>query len=401
MTDKPKRNRDMVAEGLGLLQATTGPNPTHGPAALALFFETYGTQLLTLAKLALEDNPYSPGEIEPKRPPLTAAQFEAGLDALEKIAPADMGVVPFEGHVVISSEAYDKILKEILDDPTPVAIYYLDALAAPDHVPGWYGSEDEYPEEGIILGPYLTYAEACASATSLEGYNYVIEDYDFQVGQQVVVSGEVCVVDQVHGLDLHVNVGDREFRVDAREAMPLPPVTPYRSSLVVPGPAGDPTELRQGLVAARLELQDAKAHYDLRTWRRHMAVMNRLIAAEVEEISPAAKVELAHWRALGKDLAYGAMLAVLGKRPQFDEIAAYLVDRADQYVTDSPCWVALTDVAHNIMQGDVETWMTDGNLDEDLRRRVAAWRRPDSVPPTPPEFRPVVPTAGTDDKEYR
>jgi hypothetical protein len=64
-------------------------------------------------------------------------------------------------------------------------------------------------------------------------------------------------------------------------------------------------------------------------------------------------------------------------------VAAYLTDRADQYETDSPCWVALTDAASNVVNGEVEASDANGDLDPDLRARVALWigRPPFDVTP--------------------
>lgn len=57
-------------------------------------------------------------------------------------------------------------------------------------------------------------------------------------------------------------------------------------------------------------------------------------------------------------------------------VAAYLIDRADQYDTESPCWIALADAAHNIMNGEFEAAVAHGELDgADLLDRVARWRK--------------------------
>jgi len=55
------------------------------------------------------------------------------------------------------------------------------------------------------------------------------------------------------------------------------------------------------------------------------------------------------------------------------QIAAYLTDRADQYETRSPCWVALTDAVHDIMNGTAADRIGAGEVD-DLRKRVEKWR---------------------------
>ncbi len=55
--------------------------------------------------------------------------------------------------------------------------------------------------------------------------------------------------------------------------------------------------------------------------------------------------------------------------------AAYLTDRADQYDTKSPCWVALTDEAEAVINGEVEAADANGDLDDELLARVRKWRR--------------------------
>ena len=57
--------------------------------------------------------------------------------------------------------------------------------------------------------------------------------------------------------------------------------------------------------------------------------------------------------------------------------AAYLTDRADQYDTKSPCWVALTDEAANVINGEVAAADQNGDLDAELVARVTKWRRHD------------------------
>ena len=73
------------------------------------------------------------------------------------------------------------------------------------------------------------------------------------------------------------------------------------------------------------------------------------------------------------------------------DYAAYLLDRADQYETDSGCWVALAEAAHNVMIGEVENAKKSGELDASLYERLermthGSWAS-----------KPVVPTAGTKD----
>lgn len=72
------------------------------------------------------------------------------------------------------------------------------------------------------------------------------------------------------------------------------------------------------------------------------------------------------------------------------DYAAYLLDRADQYVTDSPCHIALADAARNIMLGEVETAKRVGELDASLYKRLATMSGP---------ARAVEPTAGVGDWE--
>lgn len=61
-------------------------------------------------------------------------------------------------------------------------------------------------------------------------------------------------------------------------------------------------------------------------------------------------------------------------RRQREDVACYLIDRADQYDTESPCWVALADAAKAVMRGEVEEAVSHGELDDDdIRRRVRRW----------------------------
>jgi hypothetical protein len=66
-------------------------------------------------------------------------------------------------------------------------------------------------------------------------------------------------------------------------------------------------------------------------------------------------------------------------------IVAYLLDRADQYDADSPCWVALCYAAEDIGDGEFETSVLSGELDDnDIMRRARLMcrdgekRRPDA-----------------------
>lgn len=59
---------------------------------------------------------------------------------------------------------------------------------------------------------------------------------------------------------------------------------------------------------------------------------------------------------------------------QREDVAAYLIDRADQYAAESPCWVALADAAKAVMRGEVEEAVKHGELDDrELRERVRRW----------------------------
>lgn len=73
------------------------------------------------------------------------------------------------------------------------------------------------------------------------------------------------------------------------------------------------------------------------------------------------------------------------------DIAAYLLDRADQYDTDSPCWIALADAAHNVMQGEIGRAKREGEFDAALYDRVDGFG--------PGTARPINPKLGTDDCE--
>jgi hypothetical protein len=73
------------------------------------------------------------------------------------------------------------------------------------------------------------------------------------------------------------------------------------------------------------------------------------------------------------------------------QVAAYLLDRADQYDTDSGCWVCLADAAHEIMNGEAEARVKHGELDDpDLLKRVDGFKER-------PGRRPVDPRLGVDE----
>ncbi len=73
---------------------------------------------------------------------------------------------------------------------------------------------------------------------------------------------------------------------------------------------------------------------------------------------------------LARDAAHAAEVERL-----HELTAAYLTDRADQYDTKSPCWVALTDEAEAVINGEVEAADANGDLDDELLARVRKWRR--------------------------
>ena len=58
------------------------------------------------------------------------------------------------------------------------------------------------------------------------------------------------------------------------------------------------------------------------------------------------------------------------------DVAAYLLDRADQYETASGCWICLSDAAHAVINGEVQAAKVNGDLDDDLYRRVDGFRGP-------------------------
>jgi hypothetical protein len=78
-------------------------------------------------------------------------------------------------------------------------------------------------------------------------------------------------------------------------------------------------------------------------------------------------------------------------RKQQEDVAMYLMSRADSYETDSPCWVALSDAAHNIVNGAVEKDLDYNGNEPRERDRVRRWRDK-----TAPE-RPVVSNAGVEE----
>jgi len=58
-----------------------------------------------------------------------------------------------------------------------------------------------------------------------------------------------------------------------------------------------------------------------------------------------------------------------------DVVAAYLLDRADQYPTDSPLWQPLAKAAEAIASGEHATAMAHGELEASLFERVARMKR--------------------------
>lgn len=59
----------------------------------------------------------------------------------------------------------------------------------------------------------------------------------------------------------------------------------------------------------------------------------------------------------------------------FRDVAAYLLDRADQYKPGSGSWVPLADAAQEIINGRVDEVQENGDLDDELYRRVDRLRR--------------------------
>lgn len=68
------------------------------------------------------------------------------------------------------------------------------------------------------------------------------------------------------------------------------------------------------------------------------------------------------------------------------DIAAYLLDRADQYVTSSPCWIALSDAARNVALGEVTQAKDSGELDAELYGRIKSMARGAEPVPVEPEL---------------
>lgn len=57
-------------------------------------------------------------------------------------------------------------------------------------------------------------------------------------------------------------------------------------------------------------------------------------------------------------------------------VAAYLLDRADQYATRSASWIGLVDAAKAIMDGEFDAAVSHGELeDAPLLARVDRWAR--------------------------
>lgn len=72
----------------------------------------------------------------------------------------------------------------------------------------------------------------------------------------------------------------------------------------------------------------------------------------------------------------GAVNIINGTVPVL-EMAAYLLDRADQYETKSASWIGLVDAATALANGEVHAAIAHGELDdEELVRRVRAMVRP-------------------------
>jgi regulator of protease activity HflC (stomatin/prohibitin superfamily) len=64
----------------------------------------------------------------------------------------------------------------------------------------------------------------------------------------------------------------------------------------------------------------------------------------------------------------------VAERETLRYVAAYLLDRGDQYDTKSPCWIALADAAHAIAEGEFDAARAHGEIDEgDVLARVDKW----------------------------
>ena len=98
--------------------------------------------------------------------------------------------------------------------------------------------------------------------------------------------------------------------------------------------------------------------------------------------------EVMDWSASSEADSDGFLGLVELRKDALRDVAAYVLDRADQYHTESGCWVALTDVAHNIMRGEVETAKREGTLDADVYKRVDGFRG---------DPKPVDPNLGMDE----
>lgn len=58
-----------------------------------------------------------------------------------------------------------------------------------------------------------------------------------------------------------------------------------------------------------------------------------------------------------------------------EDVAAYLLDRADQYSTGSGLWIPLVDAAKAFVTGEVQRLLDAGELQEpELHRRVRKWK---------------------------
>ena len=92
--------------------------------------------------------------------------------------------------------------------------------------------------------------------------------------------------------------------------------------------------------------------------------------------------------ALGAALGPDRLITI---RQAQDVFTRYLLDRADQYETESPCWHALADAAQEVANGEAWADFEHGELDgDDLKRRVKSMARTLGA-------RPVDPKLGTDD----
>lgn len=183
----------------------------------------------------------------------------------------------------------------------------------------------------------------------------------------------------------------KQIGVQYRDALPpcqvgqcsrAAPLAP--AELVVKADTPQPCCLRAMRVDAGLSLRDmakrtGRAPAEICDWEFGRAVPTE---ADVLAMSQA--------RQAGRDMARTD--APLDQRT-IRAVAAYLLDRADRYDTDSGCWVALSDAAENLMLGEAQVSLIDGHLDADVFSRVDGFARRGAKP------KPVDPRMGTEEDD--